>query len=237
MLTTIRGCFRAWPSNSTASPRSTPTTTVATWISDYGRVLSTRNFTLTDMAAGREFGRAVTQWAMIDLQSRSAIDLSWVGDAHADAIVDAAPPTDKPRKIRAVKPYRDGRTPRGVQRHRLQPPRQHDALYRNDARHAARRHADAGGSGAAGHSFPERVPFRADADGGVRVARSVRRCSKFRPTALRLPCVPLSNGNRPAAERCRSRRLVERVLQFTAAKPFFIMESATKTQSDKTSIR
>ena len=77
--------------------------TVATWISDYGRVLSTRNFTLTD-AAGREFGRAVTQWAMIDLQSRSAIDLSWVGDAHADALVDAAPPTDKPRKIRAVSP-------------------------------------------------------------------------------------------------------------------------------------
>ena len=41
---------------------------------------------------------------MIDLQSRSAIDLSWVGDAHADAVVDAAPPTDKPRKIREVNP-------------------------------------------------------------------------------------------------------------------------------------
>ena len=77
---------------------------VATWISDYGRVLSTRNFTLTDTASGREFGRAVTQWAMIDLQSRSAIDLSWVGDAHADAVVDAASPTDKPRKIREVNP-------------------------------------------------------------------------------------------------------------------------------------
>lgn len=77
--------------------------TVATWISDYGRVLSTRNFTLTD-AAGREFGRAVTQWAMIDLRSRSALDLSWVGDAHADAIVDAPSPTDKPRKIREVNP-------------------------------------------------------------------------------------------------------------------------------------
>ena len=77
---------------------------VATWISDYGRVLSTRNFTLTDTASGREFGRAVTQRAMIDLQSRSAIDLSWVGDAHADAVVDAASPTDKPRKIREVNP-------------------------------------------------------------------------------------------------------------------------------------
>lgn len=62
--------------------------TIATWINEYGRVLSTRNFTLTD-AAGNEFGRAVTQWAMIDLKSRSALDLSWVGDAHADAIVDA----------------------------------------------------------------------------------------------------------------------------------------------------
>ena len=37
--------------------------TIATWINEYGRVLSTRNFTLTD-AAGNEFGRAVTQWAM-----------------------------------------------------------------------------------------------------------------------------------------------------------------------------
>ena len=77
--------------------------TIATWINEYGRVLSTRNFTLTD-AAGNEFGRAVTQWAMIDLRSRSALDLSWVGDAHADAIVDAPSPTDKPRKIRDVDP-------------------------------------------------------------------------------------------------------------------------------------
>lgn len=77
--------------------------TIATWINEYGRVLSTRNFTLAD-AEGREFGRAVTQWAMIDLKSRAAVDLSWVGEAHADAIVDAPSPTDKPRKVRAVNP-------------------------------------------------------------------------------------------------------------------------------------
>lgn len=79
--------------------------TIATWISDYGRVLSTRNFTLTD-AAGRQFGRAVTQWAMIDLGTRSAVDLSWVGQKHAEAIVDVPSPTDKPRKIREVTPDR-----------------------------------------------------------------------------------------------------------------------------------
>lgn len=79
---------------------------IATWINEYGRVLSTRNFTLTDVSTGREFGRAVTQWAMIDLVTRSALDLSWVGAAHADAIVDAPSPTDKPRKIREVNPSR-----------------------------------------------------------------------------------------------------------------------------------
>lgn len=79
--------------------------TIATWISDYGRVLSTRNFTLTD-ASGRQFGRAVSQWAMIDLQRRTAVDLSWVGDAHADAIVAELSPTERPRKIREVHPTR-----------------------------------------------------------------------------------------------------------------------------------
>lgn len=79
--------------------------TVATWISDYGRVLSTRNFTLTD-ASGREFGRAVSQWAMIDLKSRAAVDLSGVGREHAEAIVNEPSPAERPRKIREVVPER-----------------------------------------------------------------------------------------------------------------------------------
>ena len=77
--------------------------TVSTWINEYGRVLSTRNFTLCD-ADGAEFGRAVTQWAMLDLENRTAVDLSHVGDTHAEAIVHAPSPTEKPRKIRAVTP-------------------------------------------------------------------------------------------------------------------------------------
>lgn len=78
---------------------------IATWISDYGRVLSTRNFTLTD-AVGLQFGRAVTQWAMLDLTSRSAVDLSGVGREHADAIVEEPSPAEKPRKVSIVVPER-----------------------------------------------------------------------------------------------------------------------------------
>lgn len=76
--------------------------TVTTWINEYGRVLSTRNFTLC--VDGHEFGRAVTQWAMLDLTNRTAVDLSHIGAAHADAIVNCPSPTEKPRKIRTVTP-------------------------------------------------------------------------------------------------------------------------------------
>lgn len=44
---------------------------IATWISDYGRMLSTRNFELTDQT-GVCFGRVVSQWCMLDLSKRTA---------------------------------------------------------------------------------------------------------------------------------------------------------------------
>ncbi len=84
-------------------PKQSTDYTIATWISDYGRVLSTRNFTLTN-ADGVEFGRAVSQWAMIDLATRSAVDLSGVGKSHEGAIVNVPSPTERPRKIREVAP-------------------------------------------------------------------------------------------------------------------------------------
>lgn len=84
-------------------PRQYEEYRITTWISDYGRVLSTRNFTLGD-AAGREFGRAVSQWCMIDLTTRSAVDLTAVAGAHSDAIVDVPSPAERPRKIRSVMP-------------------------------------------------------------------------------------------------------------------------------------
>ena len=73
--------------------------TIATWINEYGRVLSTRNFTLTD-AAGTEFGRAVTQWAMIDLQSRSAIDLSWAMRMPTPSSMPRPRRTSRARSVR-----------------------------------------------------------------------------------------------------------------------------------------
>ena len=74
---------------------------VDTWISDYNRVLSTRNFTLAD-DCGREFGRAVSQWCLLDLSSRSAVDMTTTADMHRQWVVDTPPPAERPRRIRPV---------------------------------------------------------------------------------------------------------------------------------------
>ncbi len=48
---------------------------ITTWIGEYNRLISTRNFVLTS-TSGVDIGGAISQWCMLDLASRRAIDLS-----------------------------------------------------------------------------------------------------------------------------------------------------------------
>ena len=81
---------------------------VTTWVSDYARMMSTRNFTVGD-AGGRIFGRVVTQWCMIDLTSRRPVDLTTpaVAATYGRYLVDAPSPADAPRRITSVAPQRE----------------------------------------------------------------------------------------------------------------------------------
>ena len=62
--------------------------TIRTWISDYNRLASTRNFTLTD-DEGRMFGRAVSQWCMLDFSTRMPADVNLLARMHEGVMVDA----------------------------------------------------------------------------------------------------------------------------------------------------
>jgi acyl-ACP thioesterase len=75
--------------------------TLHTWISDYNRLSSTRNFTLTDNE-GREFGRAVSQWCMIDYATRMPVDMNTMAKAHEGNMVDAPAPCERPRRIGVI---------------------------------------------------------------------------------------------------------------------------------------
>ena len=73
---------------------------IQTWVCEYGRLMTTRNFLLLD-DRGECFGAAVTHWAMIDLDSRQPMDLRQLEGAAA-SLVDREPPIDRPRKVAAV---------------------------------------------------------------------------------------------------------------------------------------
>ncbi len=75
--------------------------TIHTWISDYNRLASTRNFTLTD-DEGRMFGRAVSQWCMLDFSTRMPADVNLLARMHEGVMVDAPSPCERPRRIAAV---------------------------------------------------------------------------------------------------------------------------------------
>ncbi len=88
-------------------PSRGETIDIYTWVSDYGRLFTTRNMVLTsdDGGSGHAedgdrgiIGAAVTQWAMIDLDTRRPLDLSPLSN-KATSLVDREPPIERPRKV------------------------------------------------------------------------------------------------------------------------------------------
>ncbi|MFI3293174.1 MAG: acyl-ACP thioesterase domain-containing protein [Rikenellaceae bacterium] len=83
-------------------PRAFETIYVTTWIGDYRRLISTRNFTISN-SEGRVIGGAVSQWCMLDLSTRKAIDLTKLHKNYEDYILSDIPsPIAPPHKISAV---------------------------------------------------------------------------------------------------------------------------------------
>ena len=203
---------------------------IVTWVNEYNRMLSTRNFTLHD-AAGREFGRAVTQWCIIDLGARKAIDLNTVIGTCADSIVDAPSPTEKPRKVTGI-------VPQHIAEHRV--------VYSDIDfnRHVnTMRYIEMMIDMLPVELLMQETPVRFDIHflrecrygqtlsvGSSSVA--ARRFSRYAATRALRPCAPLSSGNKPAG---RVPHLLRGTgFAVTAAKPFSLWKTQLK---HKTSIR
>lgn len=74
---------------------------IRTWINDTGRLVSVRNFVLTN-AEGAAFGRVSSHWCMINLDSRRPCDLTPIIEARRQYIFDEPAPCEAPRKLGAV---------------------------------------------------------------------------------------------------------------------------------------
>ena len=80
-------------------PREYTPYNITTWVRDYGRAMSTRNFVLG--CEGEVFGSATTQWSMIDFNTRRAVDLRYIAE-HNDAVWAEEPPIERAGKLPAV---------------------------------------------------------------------------------------------------------------------------------------
>ena len=76
---------------------------IRTWVNYDGRLLSSRNFVLTD-DSGEVFGRVVTQWAMINFETRRPVDLTQLAANYTDVLSDEQSPCERPHKLTAVAP-------------------------------------------------------------------------------------------------------------------------------------
>ena len=76
---------------------------IRTWVNDDGRLVSLRNFILTD-DEDNVFGRVASQWCMIDFARRTPVDLREIADVYLPLMSEEPSPCDKPRKVRTAEP-------------------------------------------------------------------------------------------------------------------------------------
>lgn len=77
---------------------------IHTWVNPHtSRLISTRNFELSD-SEGKQFGRAVSQWCVIDFEKRMPVSLEEVEHLFEGKFCDEASPCEAPRKVRGVEP-------------------------------------------------------------------------------------------------------------------------------------
>ena len=73
-----------------------------TWVNEFNRLSSTRNFRIrlgdNLLAAG------VSQWCMINMETRSVVDMSLLRETYEEAMVDTPSPIAAPARLRPTEP-------------------------------------------------------------------------------------------------------------------------------------
>jgi len=83
-------------------PRQYDNTTIDTWVNDFNRLSSTRNFRMR--CGDRVVASGVSQWCMFNMETRQAVDMSMLKDVYMRAMVDHPSPIAMPARLRAIEP-------------------------------------------------------------------------------------------------------------------------------------
>lgn len=73
---------------------------IDTWISDFNRLSSTRNFRMR--CGDRVIASGVSQWCVLNMETRQSVDMSMMREAHDRFIVAEPSPIAAPARLRAI---------------------------------------------------------------------------------------------------------------------------------------
>ena len=82
---------------------------VDTWVNEFNRLSSTRNFRMRQ--GGDCCAMGVSQWCMLDMRSRQAVDMTKLKDVYQRAMVDEPSPIAMPARLRAIEPQNESNRP------------------------------------------------------------------------------------------------------------------------------
>ena len=83
-----------------AQPKQYEAIAVDTWVNEFNRLSSTRNFRMRQ--ADSILAMGVSQWCMLDMESRQAVDMTKLKDVYERAMVDEPSPIAMPARLRGV---------------------------------------------------------------------------------------------------------------------------------------
>ena len=86
----------------TAQPKQYEDIAIDTWVNEFNRLSSTRNFRIHRGAECVAAG--VSQWCMLNMESRQVVDMSLLKDTYMQAMVDEPSPIPSPARLRPITP-------------------------------------------------------------------------------------------------------------------------------------
>ena len=85
-----------------AQPKQYEEIDVDTWVNEFNRLSSTRNFRIH---RGEEcVAKGVSQWCMLNMESRQVVDMSLLKDTYLKTMVEVPSPIPAPARLRPITP-------------------------------------------------------------------------------------------------------------------------------------
>ena len=85
-----------------AQPKQYEEIAIETWVNEFNRLSSTRNFRIH---RGEEcVAKGVSQWCMLNMETRQVVDMSLLKETYMQAMVDEPSPISAPARLRPITP-------------------------------------------------------------------------------------------------------------------------------------